>query len=59
MLRDRKIRTSATMEWSIYSEGVNAMLILIFLALCAIGGFPWWAYVGGIAVWLFATDWSN
>ena len=35
------------------------MLILIFLALCAIGGFPWWAYVGGIAVWLFASDWSN
>ena len=35
------------------------MLILIFLALCAINGFPWWAYLGGIAVWLFATDWSN
>ena len=44
-----------------YPQGQRGvtMLILIFLALCAIGGFPWWSYLLGIAVWLFASDWSN
>ena len=35
------------------------MLILIYLLLCVAFGMPWYAYVAGIAVWLFASDWST
>jgi uncharacterized membrane protein YkgB len=34
------------------------MLIIIYLLLCAAFGMPWFAYVGGIVVWFFTTDWS-
>ena len=35
------------------------MLILIYLALCVIGGLPWWAYVVGIVAWWITADWST
>lgn len=34
------------------------MLFLIYIVLCITFGLPWYAYLIGIFVWIFATDWS-
>ena len=35
------------------------MLFLIYIVLCITFGLPWYAYVIGLLVWIFGTDWEN
>lgn len=35
------------------------MLFLIYCVLCLVFGLPWYAYVIGLVVWIYGTDWEN